>query len=127
MVNDKKARLRIILRTDVIAGGLFMLPLIMAILPDSYFKITINNDLPLITWSLGLMAWSALIVWIVRLRGIKRVDVIVSVLLLASGLTCAIFILCLAFGLGIFSAGIAPLIVSYLSRFHVNKIKNFLE
>lgn len=113
MVNDKKARLRIILRTDVIA--------------DSFFKITINNDLPLITWSLGLMAWSALIVWIVRLRGIKRVDVIVSVLLLASGLTCAIFILCLAFGLGIFSAGIAPLIVSYLSRFHVNKIKNFLE
>ena len=123
MVNNKQAKLRRLLKTNVIIGSLYMLPFIMSVFPDNLFRIT-HPFLPI---SLALMLWVAFMVWVARLRDIRRVDVIASVLLLASGQTGALLTLCYALGLGLLSVGIAPAVAFSLSRFSVNEIRNVLE
>jgi hypothetical protein len=128
-LNSNKEKLKKIQKYNFVTGFLLLLPLLLSILPKNIFELTVfdEQDISIIQMVLGLMLWTMLFTWFVRLRKIKDIKLIFSSLFLVAGQVNLVFFISAWLGAGVFSLALACMIPYSLSLHHTNKIKELLS
>lgn len=128
-MNSNKEKLKKIQKYNFVTGFLLLLPLLLSILPKNIFELTVfdEQDISIIQMVLGLMLWTMLFTWFVRLRKIKDIKLIFSSLSLVAGQVNLVFFISAWLGAGVFSLALACIIPYSLSLHHTNKIKELLS
>jgi hypothetical protein len=128
-LNSNKEKLKKIQKYNFVTGFLLLLPLLLSILPKNIFELTVfdEQDISIIQMVLGLMLWTMLFTWFVRLRKIKDIKLIFSSLSLVAGQVNLVFFISAWLGAGVFSLALACIIPYSLSLHHTNKIKELLS
>lgn len=72
----------------------------------------------------GLIVWTCTLIWFMRFRYVKRVQVVIPLLLFYAGLICSVFIIAASLGAGLMSIALACAIPYIVSLFHAPRVLN---